>query len=43
MCFLLTDIQQALYELSSHVVRGNLKHEQASGVLADIIVSLYLY
>uniref|UniRef100_G1N666 THO complex subunit 2 n=1 Tax=Meleagris gallopavo TaxID=9103 RepID=G1N666_MELGA len=31
------DIQQALYELSSHVVRGNLKHEQASGVLADII------
>ena len=31
------DIQQALYELSSHVVRGNLKHEHASGVLADII------
>uniref|UniRef100_A0A8C3KTD5 THO complex subunit 2 n=1 Tax=Chrysolophus pictus TaxID=9089 RepID=A0A8C3KTD5_CHRPC len=31
------NIQQALYELSSHVVRGNLKHEQASGVLADII------
>ncbi|OXB75785.1 UNVERIFIED_CONTAM: hypothetical protein H355_012294 [Colinus virginianus] len=31
------DIQQALYELSSHVVRGNLKHDQASAVLADII------
>uniref|UniRef100_A0A8C9LCU1 Uncharacterized protein n=1 Tax=Pavo cristatus TaxID=9049 RepID=A0A8C9LCU1_PAVCR len=37
ICRLSTDIQQALYELSSHVVRGNLKNEQASGVLADII------
>ncbi|XP_060039215.1 THO complex subunit 2 isoform X2 [Erinaceus europaeus] len=30
------DFQQALYELSYHVVKGNLKHEQASNVLTDI-------
>ncbi|XP_004587721.1 THO complex subunit 2 isoform X4 [Ochotona princeps] len=30
------DFQQALYELSYHVVKGNLKHEQASNVLNDI-------
>uniref|UniRef100_A0A8D0CBS1 THO complex subunit 2 n=1 Tax=Salvator merianae TaxID=96440 RepID=A0A8D0CBS1_SALMN len=30
-------IQQALYELAYHVVKGNLKHEQASNVLNDII------
>ncbi|GAB1302737.1 THO complex subunit 2 [Apodemus speciosus] len=28
--------QQALYELSYHVIKGNLKHEQASSVLNDI-------
>uniref|UniRef100_A0A8D0EM04 THO complex subunit 2 n=1 Tax=Strix occidentalis caurina TaxID=311401 RepID=A0A8D0EM04_STROC len=33
------DIQQALYELAYHVVRGNLKHDQASNVLGDVIVS----
>uniref|UniRef100_A0A2K6R5R0 THO complex subunit 2 n=1 Tax=Rhinopithecus roxellana TaxID=61622 RepID=A0A2K6R5R0_RHIRO len=31
-----TDFQQALYELSYHVIKGNLKHEQASNVLNDI-------
>ncbi|XP_041901544.1 THO complex subunit 2-like [Corvus kubaryi] len=31
------DIQQALYELAYHVVRGNLKHDQASNVLGDVI------
>ncbi|KAI5935189.1 THO complex subunit 2 [Manis javanica] len=31
-----TDFQQALYELSCHVVNGNLKHEHASNVLNDI-------
>uniref|UniRef100_A0A2I2ZMS8 THO complex subunit 2 n=1 Tax=Gorilla gorilla gorilla TaxID=9595 RepID=A0A2I2ZMS8_GORGO len=31
-----TDFQQALYELSYHVIKGNLKHEQASNVLSDI-------
>ncbi|XP_017823950.1 THO complex subunit 2 isoform X4 [Callithrix jacchus] len=30
------DFQQALYELSYHVIKGNLKHEQASNVLNDI-------
>ncbi|KAI5282071.1 Tho Complex Subunit 2 [Manis pentadactyla] len=30
------DFQQALYELSCHVVNGNLKHEHASNVLKDI-------
>ncbi|XP_051034601.1 THO complex subunit 2 isoform X3 [Phodopus roborovskii] len=30
------DFQQALYELSYHVIKGNLKHEQASSVLNDI-------
>ncbi|XP_004284900.1 THO complex subunit 2 isoform X7 [Orcinus orca] len=30
------DFQQALYELSCHVIKGNLKHEQASNVLNDI-------
>ncbi|XP_036736724.2 THO complex subunit 2 isoform X5 [Manis pentadactyla] len=30
------DFQQALYELSCHVVNGNLKHEHASNVLNDI-------
>uniref|UniRef100_G1RYH8 THO complex subunit 2 n=1 Tax=Nomascus leucogenys TaxID=61853 RepID=G1RYH8_NOMLE len=30
------DFQQALYELSYHVIKGNLKHEQASNVLSDI-------
>ncbi|XP_073083905.1 THO complex subunit 2 isoform X8 [Manis javanica] len=30
------DFQQALYELSCHVINGNLKHEQASNVLSDI-------
>ncbi|XP_069895884.1 THO complex subunit 2 isoform X5 [Dipodomys merriami] len=30
------DFQQALYELSYHVIKGNLKHEQASNVLTDI-------
>ncbi|KAF7244895.1 THO complex subunit 2 [Varanus komodoensis] len=30
-------IQQALYELAYHVVKGNLKHDQASNVLNDII------
>ncbi|KAH0517983.1 THO complex subunit 2, partial [Microtus ochrogaster] len=28
--------QQALYELSYHVIKGNLKHEQASSILNDI-------
>ncbi|MBZ3869526.1 THO complex subunit 2 [Sciurus carolinensis] len=32
----LTDFQQALYELSYHVIKGNLKHEQASNVLNDV-------
>ena len=32
----MTDFQQALYELSYHVIKGNLKHEQASKVLSDI-------
>ncbi|XP_056665928.1 THO complex subunit 2-like isoform X2 [Monodelphis domestica] len=31
------DIQQAFYELSCHVVQGNLKHDQAANVLSDII------
>ncbi|XP_077163774.1 THO complex subunit 2 isoform X2 [Paroedura picta] len=30
-------IQQVLYELAYHVVKGNLKHDQASNVLSDII------
>ena len=30
------DFQQAVYELSYHVIKGNLKHEQASKVLSDI-------
>uniref|UniRef100_A0A8C6C423 THO complex subunit 2 n=1 Tax=Monodon monoceros TaxID=40151 RepID=A0A8C6C423_MONMO len=30
------DFQQALFELSCHVIKGNLKHEQASNVLNDI-------
>ncbi|XP_057616718.1 THO complex subunit 2 [Chionomys nivalis] len=30
------DFQQALYELSYHVIKGNLKHEQASSILNDI-------
>ncbi|KAM5195558.1 THO complex subunit 2 isoform 4-T6 [Hipposideros larvatus] len=30
------DFQQALYELAYHVIKGNLKHEQASNVLNDI-------
>nr|XP_010340018.1 THO complex subunit 2 isoform X5 [Saimiri boliviensis boliviensis] len=30
------DFQQALYELSYHVIKGNLKHEQASNVLNEI-------
>ncbi|XP_055468107.1 THO complex subunit 2 isoform X3 [Psammomys obesus] len=30
------DFQKALYELSYHVIKGNLKHEQASSVLNDI-------
>ncbi|XP_070615984.1 THO complex subunit 2 isoform X1 [Erythrolamprus reginae] len=30
-------VQQALYELAYHVVKGNLKHDQASNVLTDII------
>nr|XP_044996003.1 THO complex subunit 2 isoform X2 [Jaculus jaculus]XP_044996004.1 THO complex subunit 2 isoform X2 [Jaculus jaculus] len=30
------NFQQALYELSYHVIKGNLKHEQASSVLNDI-------
>ncbi|MXQ94562.1 hypothetical protein E5288_WYG008693 [Bos mutus] len=34
------DFQQALYELSYHVIKGNLKHEQASNVLSDISVSV---
>uniref|UniRef100_A0A8C6Z351 Uncharacterized protein n=1 Tax=Nothoprocta perdicaria TaxID=30464 RepID=A0A8C6Z351_NOTPE len=36
-CHLSADIQQALYELAYHVVRGNLKHDQASNVLGDVI------
>lgn len=36
-----TGIQQALYELAYHVVKGNLKHDQASNVLNDVIVSMY--
>ncbi|XP_073497185.1 THO complex subunit 2 [Phyllobates terribilis] len=31
------DIQQALYELACHVIKGNLKQDQAAGVLTDII------
>ncbi|XP_068267883.1 THO complex subunit 2 isoform X1 [Nyctibius grandis] len=31
------DIQQILYELAYHVVRGNLKHDQTSNVLGDVI------
>ncbi|XP_068930131.1 THO complex subunit 2 isoform X5 [Petaurus breviceps papuanus] len=31
------DLQQVIYELSCHVIRGSLKHEQASNVLSDII------
>ncbi|XP_038604398.1 THO complex subunit 2 isoform X3 [Tachyglossus aculeatus] len=31
------EIQQALYELAYHVIKGNLKHDQASNVLSDII------
>ncbi|KAG8553731.1 hypothetical protein GDO81_003527 [Engystomops pustulosus] len=31
------EIQQVLYELASHVIKGNLKQEQAAGVLTDII------
>ncbi|XP_028922954.1 THO complex subunit 2 isoform X3 [Ornithorhynchus anatinus] len=31
------EIQQALYELAYHVIKGNLKHDQASNVLNDII------
>nr|XP_033800871.1 THO complex subunit 2 isoform X3 [Geotrypetes seraphini] len=31
------DIQQALYELAYHVIRGNLKQDQAANVLSDII------
>ncbi|KAB0393538.1 hypothetical protein E2I00_013112 [Balaenoptera physalus] len=34
------DFQQALYELSYHVIKGNLKHEQASNVLNDISISV---
>ncbi|XP_053229209.1 THO complex subunit 2 [Podarcis raffonei] len=30
-------IQQALYELAYHVVKGNLKHDQASSVFNDVI------
>ncbi|XP_059535246.1 THO complex subunit 2 isoform X10 [Myotis daubentonii] len=30
------DFQQVLYELSYHVIKGNLKHEQASNVFNDI-------
>ncbi|KAK2490112.1 hypothetical protein MC885_011648 [Smutsia gigantea] len=30
------DFQRALYELSCHVINGNLKHEEASNVLKDI-------
>ncbi|XP_057353478.1 THO complex subunit 2-like [Manis pentadactyla] len=35
-CSSYRDFQQALYELSCHVVNGNLKHEHASNVLKDI-------
>ncbi|KAI5936112.1 THO complex subunit 2, partial [Manis javanica] len=35
-CSSYRDFQQALYELSCHVVNGNLKHEHASNVLNDI-------
>lgn len=38
-----TGIQKALYELTYHVVKGNLKHDQASNVLSDVIVSIYFY
>ncbi|XP_072482055.1 THO complex subunit 2 isoform X7 [Notamacropus eugenii] len=31
------DLQQVIYELSYHVIRGTLKPEQASNVLSDII------
>ncbi|KAK2527352.1 Thoc2 [Columba guinea] len=37
LCSWKKDIQQALYELAYHVVRGNLKHDQASNVLGDVI------
>ena len=37
------DFQQALYELSYHVIKGNLKHEQASNVLSDISVSMHMF
>lgn len=30
------DFQQVLYELSYHVIKGNLKHEHASNVFSDI-------
>lgn len=36
-----TDFQQVLYELSYHVIKGNLKHEHASNVFSDISVSMY--
>ncbi|XP_075691887.1 THO complex subunit 2 [Rhinoderma darwinii] len=31
------DTQQALYELACHVIKGNLKQDQAAGVLTDVI------
>ncbi|XP_036596611.1 THO complex subunit 2-like [Trichosurus vulpecula] len=31
------DIQQAFYELSSHVIQGNLKQDQASNVFSSVI------
>uniref|UniRef100_A0A8C5WF72 THO complex subunit 2 n=1 Tax=Leptobrachium leishanense TaxID=445787 RepID=A0A8C5WF72_9ANUR len=37
LSFLFSEIQQALYELACYVINGNLKQEQASSVLNDII------
>ncbi|XP_044124914.1 THO complex subunit 2-like [Bufo gargarizans] len=31
------DMEQALYELACHVIKGNLKQDQAAGVLTEII------
>ncbi|KAM4695761.1 THO complex subunit 2 [Rhinophrynus dorsalis] len=36
-CVTFREIQQVLYELACHVIKGNLKQDQASGALADII------
>ncbi|XP_053328983.1 THO complex subunit 2 [Spea bombifrons] len=36
-CATFKEIQQMLYELACHVVKGSLKQDQASGVLADVI------